>query len=53
MRVKIDEELKKWLVYNEKKFRLELKSNAPTDIIKKFNEYKKAFDKTVRINTSN
>ena len=52
MRVKIDEELREWLVYNEKKFRLELKSNAPTHIIKKFNEHRKAFKKTVEINAS-
>ncbi len=49
MRVKIDENIRKWLEYNEEKYKLELKPNAPGDIVKKFNEHEKKFKKTIEI----
>ena len=40
------------IVYNDKKFRAELKPNAPAHIVKKFAEHRKAFEKTVEIITT-
>ena len=43
MKIKPDFDIDKWCIYNEKKFKLELKADAPEEIKKKFNKWQQAY----------
>ena len=44
MRVKPNFDIKKWCVYNESAFKLELKPNAPPEIKEKFEEWNRQYE---------
>ena len=44
MRVKIDFDIDKWCIYDEKNFEVKLKKNAPKDIMEKFEKWKNAYN---------
>lgn len=44
MEIKPDFDIDKWCIYDEKKFKLVLKDNAPEEIKRKFKKWKNQFD---------
>ena len=44
MKIKPDFDIDKWCVYNENKFELEIKEEAPKEIKEKFYKWKHAYD---------
>lgn len=47
MRVEPNFDTKKWCVYNESTFELELKEDAPQDIKEKFEKWKEAYEQNI------
>lgn len=49
MRVSFDFDVKKWCVYNEKNFELEVREDAPEEIKEKFKKWKETYDERFEI----
>lgn len=53
MRIKMDDDVMEWLIYNEKKFHWDLKPNAPKEIIEKFEKYTKMYEDDLELTHEN
>lgn len=49
MMIKPDFDVDKWCVYNEKKFSLELKPEAPKEIKEKFEKWEQQYDSWIKL----